>query len=334
MIRRRSPSYDLPSHRRGAHSGVLLYQERGRRSRRLLVLGIVVVAGVILSLFFPYGPKVSLPAPGGSAPPTVPAVTGLLAAGTGTGRALDISAPITLSWKPGTAKLYRVQVSRMPDIHFAHPVVTTIVSAALYYLHLDAPGTYLWRVQGQVHRRWGLYSVTHSLRAVLSLARPMVLAPHSGAVAVSPVTFCWSPVTGATGFILRITGRLAVRARATCARLTLKPGSYTWRVAAVGGPLSSGQHLTVRSLMPVRHVVSHHPARPTARPASSPVTAPVPPVPTVVPYVAPTTAPVVIQPAPTPAPVTAPAQTRPTPAPAPTARPAGGTKGCIPMFTC
>lgn len=356
-MRRRPATYELPHGRRGDHSGILLYHERPKRTSRLLVLGVVIIAGLILSLFFPYGPRVSLPYVGSRSSVRLPVVRGLATSGSRHGTLFDVSAPISLSWDASPrASAYRLQVAHLNTglplaRSFAHTLATLTLSRTLYYLHLDGPGIYVWRVRARVDGHWGPFATAHPFTAGLALARPIVLSPHSHAYVLSPVTLCWSPVANATGFVLQVAHR-RIASRATCARISLHPGVYAWRVAAISGPFSATHRFTVRVVSrrttkkPARTVRSAQP-RPaqqgavtpsTAPPISAPASVPAPnpaagPVQQPVVKVYPTAIPVRVS-APTSAPVVV-THSAPAPQPAPTAIPSNsGQKSCIPMFTC
>jgi uncharacterized repeat protein (TIGR01451 family) len=64
---------------------------------------------------------------------------------------------------------------------------------------------------------------------------PQTTSPANGAVLTSPVALTWSPVTGATGYIVAITGTSSTvlpSTQDTQTSLVLGPGSYSWTVQA------------------------------------------------------------------------------------------------------
>src|SRR5205085_9093797 len=68
-----------------------------------------------------------------------------------------------------------------------------------------------------------------------SLGAPLQTAPLAGSSVASPVTFSWTAVQGATGYVLLISGPaglVAIPTSNTTATAPLPNGSYSWSVAA------------------------------------------------------------------------------------------------------
>lgn len=349
-MRRRTPTYDLPERHRGQNSTFLVYQGRKHRLVRLLGLVLIILIGVVASLLFPFGPRVSLPRLGAAAPP--PRIEQLAVSGKHSGRALDVVTPIRLSWKSRpAAQTYHLQLTAAyGHPSFSHPLLSIHLTHPSYTLRLTVPGTYYWRVRGQNGSIWGPYSFAHSLQTVVTLARPVTLIPPNHAQVQGMVRFCWSPVAGAVGYTLDVTRHGVLHARGTCTWARLARGKYQWKVYPVGGnarqgPRSLTRTFTVSAPPAVHHRVKHRtaarvstsvsPPVPTAvsQAVAPPVVVPPTPVPVVLP--APTSIPAVV-------PSTVPPAVQPTSAPPSPAAPAAGTspssgtgkKPCIPMFTC
>jgi uncharacterized repeat protein (TIGR01451 family) len=67
---------------------------------------------------------------------------------------------------------------------------------------------------------------------------PQLIAPAANATVTSPVAFSWSAVSGATGYVLSITGGghppVAATTSNTSTTVNLSSGSYSWSVSATG----------------------------------------------------------------------------------------------------
>jgi len=231
---------------------------------------------------------------------------------------------VKLQWSPVShASDYRLQVAtRATDpsdsIVFKHPLLTKVTSHTSYSLKVLGYQYYFWRIQAQVGGKWNPYSASqHFSVAMPTVGKPVALLPRNGTRSTArQIRLCWSGVKGAANYTLRVTGWGSRRVAGTCTWISVRPGTYQWRVVArvkaaqiYTGPYSARANFTIL-----------HPAvkpRPTAtpQPTAAPTAAPTQ-------YVAPTAVPTTA-PAPTAyvAPTQAPAPTAyvaPTQAPAPT----------------
>lgn len=168
------------------------------------------------------------------------------------GNAYRSGQPVVLSWsRVLRAILYRVQVATRDGdpsdaAIFRHPLITSTTTKTTYPLRVVGAQTYYWRVQAKVSGKWQLYTHSqHFLVARPAISTPNPMLPRSGTtVFTNRVTFCWSSVTHAAGYDLRIQRTGTRSASGSCSRVTLPAGTYHWAVAALvrGVHLYSGSY--------------------------------------------------------------------------------------------
>jgi hypothetical protein len=338
-------------HRRRRSRKIPGYAGKGRWAARLLILALAGAGLIVLAVEV---------GPGLFAPSSSPRLSMLATAGVQRSRGVfQVDSRITLSWASRPkADRYRLQVAIAPKTGrksdtriFMHPYLSTIVTQTSYSLRLGSAGAYYWRVQGAMHGSWGAYAPARRLVVVAPvIARPVPLAPRDHSRVGHSARLCWSAVQYANGYEVRITGRSLAITSATCKTLTLRPGTYAWKVAAFvrgthtyTGRYSWSAHFTVEA--------SPAPARPVQRTVSQAPIAPVPvrtvPVrqaPVLQTPVRPTiTQRSSVRPAPVRRSVVRPAPVhrlpvRPTPPPEPPTpapqRKSPTPSGCIPLYTC
>jgi hypothetical protein len=178
-----------------------------------------------------------------------------------------------------------VQFTSVSDRTFRHPIVDTQTAAHGIMVHLRSPGIYLWRVQAQGTHPGASFTAPKTVRvAPLRVPPPGPLTPHNGAVlTTSNVRLCWRPVRDASSYRLSIHGRSRITVRSSCTVTSVRPGAYTWQVAAVStgfgtsvSALSQAARFTVRAAPTSVPVIASAPSSaPVAIPTPTPIPQPV-----------------------------------------------------------
>jgi hypothetical protein len=272
--------------------------DTGKRRRWPLLLALLLLAGGAAALAVTGLPRLSF-LHSGSGPP--PVLSSLRQTGSERDGVFLSGSRVTLSWtsKP-RADRYRLQVSlargltgRSDAATFGKRPLTLLIRGASYRLRPNAAGVYYWRVAGERSGDWGRYASSRPFTVMLPpLAPPALLWPRDRVRLSASARLCWSSVKGATGYWLWISGRPAQKAHGTCTGMRLRPGRYSWAVAAIGpgsrrspasgpptGRYSGVRHFTV--LVPPQPAAApprFAPAAPTPAPMATPapVARPVP----------------------------------------------------------
>jgi hypothetical protein len=114
--------------------------------------------------------------------------------------------PVSFSWLPvAGATGYILQIAANPA--FPAPMVTHVDAGTTAQISsLPSGATLYWRVIGHADNTAGTWSATFSFVTpqLTVLPAPTLLAPADASTVSFPVTFSWSPVTGATAYALII----------------------------------------------------------------------------------------------------------------------------------
>jgi hypothetical protein len=151
--------------------------------------------------------------------------------------------PPVLSWEPvAGVGSYTVEIS--PDVDFIDPTrITTSITkgTSLVLTQLQIPGTYFWRVRGQL--AVGFTTTWSDPRAyrILGLAKPGLVAPVDDVEQnIQEVVLDWTPVPGARSYDVQVstdvnfqtitTSRAGVLGTRWSPPSTLNNDQYYWRV--------------------------------------------------------------------------------------------------------
>lgn len=154
--------------------------------------------------------------------------------------------PPVLSWEPvAGVGSYTVQVS--PDDNFIDPTritTSTTKGTSLVHTQLQIPGTYYWRVRGQLAT--GFTTTWSDPRAyrILGLAKPGLVGPVDDVEQnIQEVVLDWTPVPGAKSYDVQVstdvnfqtitTSKAAALGTRWSPPITLNNDQYYWRVRPI-----------------------------------------------------------------------------------------------------
>lgn len=183
---------------------------------------------------------------------------------------------ITLRWnRVPHASMYGVEIATVltdpsDKVVFQHHPRSYFTTATNFRLQVVGPQLYYWRIQSLVSSVWAAYTPSHHFAVSAPHPQPpRLLLPLDGATeSTQHVRMCWSGVSNAVVYRLRISRLGMVSVRNRCVALALQPGAYTWAVATglhaarlVVGPYAAASAFAV---------AKPPTATPTPRPTATP----------------------------------------------------------------
>ena len=144
----------------------------------------------------------------------------------------EAGSPVTLVWSAvQDSSRYRVVLVDEGGSVIERETTSTNLSVEL------PAGEYDWSVEAISDGCLPVPSERSFFRIVCNRGAPVLSSPAGGAEVISPVTFSWSPVSGASRYLLQIylNGNLFIdkKLEGTLISLELRPGAYKWFVAAL-----------------------------------------------------------------------------------------------------